>query len=385
MKKRITALLLVLILCLGLLTGCGEQTDDGTQDDTTTTGDTVTGVTIDAAAAYAKNDPAAVVMTVNGSEVPWDELFYRLYSVVYQLEYYGGGSVVWNDPCIFNSAYTNGEYAWLVAVDGCIQYHMLEKHFDEMNITLDAEDEATLAEILAKDMVGMCGENATEEDFNAALGDLYLTRETYDFMNKMGVLYENAYEKVCGMNGENLEEADIQACIEDNQYRTVKHILLMTTDAEGNPLPEDEIAVKRDIAEQVLSDLQAVSGDTDALLKLFDEKMHEYSEDTGLPYYPDGYTFGPGKMVEEFEAASDELKDYEMSGIVESTFGYHILLRLPTTRDSVVEYVDGTNDYTIGTYAAASIFGSMMNAWTEEAEVKWEPAFETLTAEMVFA
>lgn len=384
MKKRITALLMALILCLGMLTACGSDTAEDTtvEDDTTAEAE---GVTIDPDAAYAQYDPNTVVMTVNGSEVTWSELFYRLYSVVYQLEYYGGGTIVWEDPCLFDSSYTNAEYAMYVAVDGCIQYHMLEKQFKDMNITLTAEDEATLAELLATDMEGLCGENATEEDFNAVLEELYLTRETYDYMNTMGVLYERAYQEIAGFNGENLDESEIQECIDAYGFRTNKHILLMTTDAEGLTLSDEEIAAQKQTAEEILAALRAVEGDKDALVKLFDEKMFEYSEDTGLAYYPDGYTFGPGEMVAEFEAESDTLGDYQVSDIVETSYGYHILLGLPTTRDSLVEYVDGIDDYTVGSYAAARVMGSLMSAWYEEAEIVWEDNFETMTAEMIFS
>ena len=67
-----------------------------------------------------------------------------------------------------------------------------------------------------------------------------------------------------------------------------------------------------------------------------------------------------------------------------SDYGYHIILRLPTTRDSVVTYVDPTTSYTIGSYAAASTFSSLLSAWMDEADVTWSGAFETMTAEKVF-
>ena len=64
-----------------------------------------------------------------------------------------------------------------------------------------------------------------------------------------------------------------------------------------------------------------------AISSLFAQFADEYSEDTGREANPTGYIFTPGTMVAEFENAVKALKPGELSGLVESTYGYHIILR----------------------------------------------------------
>ena len=88
--------------------------------------------------------------------------------------------------------------------------------------------------------------------------------------------------------------------------------------AEENLAKAEEIKAK---AEDVYAKVTAEGADFDAL-------MTEYSEDTGLAYYPDGYALGEGHShyVEEFTNAALALENVgDISGIVETSYGYHIL------------------------------------------------------------
>ena len=109
-------------------------------------------------------------------------------------------------------------------------------------------------------------------------------------------------------------------------YRA-KHILLMTVDPETRePLDEETIAQKKAQADDLLSQLRAAEDP----VALFDELMNQYSEDTGLAAYPDGYTAQKGQMAPAFEEAALALQDGAISDVVYSeTTGYHIILRLP--------------------------------------------------------
>ena len=81
----------------------------------------------------------------------------------------------------------------------------------------------------------------------------------------------------------------------------------------------------------------------------FDKLMKEYSEDPGKEAYPDGYVFAEGEMVDEFYDTAKELKENEVSDIVKSVYGYHIIKRLllpelnEKTSVSVINAMAGKN------------------------------------------
>lgn len=104
-------------------------------------------------------------------------------------------------------------------------------------------------------------------------------------------------------------------------YRHAKHILILTKnmDTGAEMSPEAQEAAKQK-AEGLYK--RALDGED------FDSLMAEYSEDPGLKTQPDGYVFGDGEMVPQFQDETDSLPVGGI-GLVKSDFGYHIILRLP--------------------------------------------------------
>lgn len=106
----------------------------------------------------------------------------------------------------------------------------------------------------------------------------------------------------------------------NNNYVCAKHILVLTTDpVSGEAKSDAEKKKAKSTAETILKKVK--KGED------FDKLIEEYNEDPGMASYPDGYVFTYGEMVKEFEDATLALKEGETSGIVESSFGYHIILR----------------------------------------------------------
>ena len=111
-------------------------------------------------------------------------------------------------------------------------------------------------------------------------------------------------------------------------YVRAKHVLVAFD--EQAELTEEVKAQKKAVAQEIL---EKAMGGAD-----FDELISQYGQDPGMVALPDGYYFTYGEMVEPFEKAAFELKEGEISDIVETNYGYHIILRLgldhPSIKDS---------------------------------------------------
>lgn len=108
--------------------------------------------------------------------------------------------------------------------------------------------------------------------------------------------------------------------MDDLEAISAKHILIMVDEENG----VDKKTAKEK-AEKVLKKVKAGED--------FDDLIEEYNQDSGQP--EEGYTFGKGQMVEEFEKAAFALKPDETSGLVETTYGFHIIKRIVTYTDVI--------------------------------------------------
>jgi len=125
----------------------------------------------------------------------------------------------------------------------------------------------------------------------------------------------------------NVTDADIKKFYDDTnntakfeEPETVRasHILLMTQDPKtGQELSKADKDAKRKTMEGLLK--RARAGEDFAKL------AKEYSEDPGSKDKSGEYTFPRGQMVPEFETAAFALKTNEVSDIVTTQYGYHII------------------------------------------------------------
>ena len=319
MKKQLSGLLALLLL-LTACVGCGSKTPDAPK-----------GIYYDVTGI----DPAQTVLELDGNTIPAELYFYWLgYScsnVEYQLQmfssYYGlytelvneDGSVVWDGDLEGN---TPAKMAQETAESSALSYLVLENMAKEYGVTLTDEDRAELDETLSAQIE----QNGGEEAFQQSLELMGISRESLERIYAANYLFAHLQD-IAADPSSDLYEAPSET---DNAY--VDHILLMTVDSETRePLSEEEIAAKRTQAEELLAQLQAA----DDVEALFGQLVTEYGEDPGREAET-GYLINPEtNFVQEFKDAAFALKPGEISGIVESDYGYHIILRKALTESQI--------------------------------------------------
>lgn len=120
-----------------------------------------------------------------------------------------------------------------------------------------------------------------------------------------------------------ISETEMKKYYEDNKKSfytdtvTASHILLKTQDSEGKELSAEKKKEAKKKAEEALAKVK--SGED------FAKVAKKYSQDSSASKGGELGTFGRGQMVSEFEKAAFNMKKGEISDIVETEYGYHII------------------------------------------------------------
>ena len=279
-----------------------------------------------------------------------------------------GGGVDWDGVCIYDKTKTNAEWCVNEALYNAAQACVIMSKGKSMNCLPTDEQLKTL-----EDNISAIRKNYEDQDdpdaaFTAALNDQGFTLDSFKTVNKVNFTLSNIFASLYGENGEKVSDEILKGYIDKNDFMTSAHILFKTTEevkGEDGQTTEKDIsdsakAEKKAKAEKLAKELKAIKDDEKRKEK-FLEYMKKDSEDPGKESYPNGYCFTDGAMVQEYTDATKALKDYEVSDVVESKFGYHIIMRLPTTASDVD--INNQYGYTLGQMAASYDFDEEMKKW----------------------
>lgn len=377
--KKIVPLVLALSMCVALLSGCQSSELKAYSDDTTASGETTQK---DYTPCFESYEPDEVMMTIDGIDVTWRELFYWYYYDVSNLESYYGEITDWDAASPADSEQSYREYVVSSALDVVKHYCALEKKAADMGITLSDADKA---EIQSRwDTNVQTYGSGDESAFVEYLEGLFLSKDLYNHINEVSTLYTLMKTEMYGANGEKLSADEVLDKAEEMGYMRAKHIFLSTTDDSGNALSDEDKTAKKAQLQTMLDELKKITEPAKLEARL-DELAKQSSEDTGLQYYTEGYTFTEGDMDEKFDAAVAATEVNALyPEIVESSMGYHIVMRLPLSTTAAVEYTSEDAFYSLPYYVAEEMFASLTDSWAEESEVELTKTYKKMDIAKVF-
>lgn len=338
MKNRKRLVAFALVLSLTTLSGCGPKPSGSAGSGSASGSGSGSSDSITPMDLSQVTDPALAVAGVAGEEVlvklgtaeitANDYLYWLQRSISDYLEPFGGQMTTLPWDTEMSDGLTFGQYMLDDALDAAALHCMLRELARQENLTPDPEV-ATQVDKQYADMVVQAGSD--ESRVIHTLWTQMLSRELLTTLNENTELFDQLAELYYGENsGHYPTDAEVNAYLDEVGRYKAKHILLATIDLDTRePLDEATVAQKKAQAEDFLAQLRAAEDP----IALFDDLMNEHSEDSGLATNPDGYTTAKGDMVAPFEEAALALKAGEISEVVESDFGYHIILRLPLDPD----------------------------------------------------
>lgn len=310
------------------------------------------------------NEGAETVLTVNGDAVTADEYSgYMLYNMQYYASMYAqmGLTDLWSNEDMAKSLGASMPEA---AEQQAIYARVVMQKFNELGLKLSYNEQKEMASVRRNSIA-----NTTKDAYLNQIAQFGFSDQTYQNFMYISQCYQALNDYYFGENGVNTpSDEDIQKYYEDN-YITAKHILITTVDpASGETKRTDEEAKKK--AQSILDRINAGED--------FDTLMNQYSEDTGLSNNPNGYTFTEGQMVTEFYDGAKALAEDEVSELVKSNYGYHIIKRvklddsqLDNFKSDIISAISGSMD-------------ELLQQWMDEAQVETTDLYSTITYENVY-
>lgn len=214
------------------------------------------------------------------------------------------------------------------------------KKAEEMGISLTAEEKQTIN----KNKSAVINNAGGRTTFKQTLNEMGADEKAYDTYLQTQALSSKVNNAIA--EGIAVEDATLRE-IFDKEYIGVQHILIKTVDDNRVALPQDQITAARTKAEDILKRAKA-GEDFYTLMKEFSEDKQEGSDLAEYYLLKEDDNF-----VEEFKTAAFALKENEISEIVTTEYGYHIIKRINVTDDE--KYFNEIKDTIKSNYLSGEI------------------------------
>lgn len=260
----------------------------------------------------------------------------------------------------------------------------------------DATEEELAAEVEAQLQAYMNDMGYTEEYIKELLSYNYAANQLYEKYTEDVTVTDDEvraeYDRLVEEDKTSFEESPMEFEYADTYYyapegyKRIKHIFKSLTDEQ-----EDEIQALRDEGNEEEADaleqqyMDALRQEMEALLPTltaenFDEVMQEETMDPGLSYYPDGYVVSPDvnstSYDQTFTETAGTLENVgDISGVIESSMGYHILMYAEAIPSGAVDYdsvKDSVQEDLLET-RKNEVYSGLVQQWRSEMTVETYP------------
>lgn len=318
-------------------------------------------------AGIARDTP---LLTVDGAQVPAEEVLYWVSSYADQYAAWGMTDLTMD----MGNGQTLGQYYLDSAVETATLYQLMQNKAEELKLGWTKDNQTSYDEQLQTMKESLAQQAGLDMETQSAQVDTELVRlisymglsqEGFFHINQASFLYNNLMEGLFGTEGTDAPDA---GKLEEAGVLHAKHILIKAepvTDEAGN-VTDDGMAAAQAQAQELYDQLLSAEDP----MTLFDQLMTEYTDDVdssgNVNGGTDGYTFGPGEMVDEFYEGAKALGEGEISQPIQSQYGYHIILRLSADNEA------GYDKY------AQVKMQDQIDQWMDEAQVERAEELDSL-------
>ncbi len=251
-------------------------------------------------------------------------------------------------------------------IDAIARQYLLVEAEKEYGATVDQKDLDKAWDDAVKNYGG------DEKAFVEMIGQIGYTKEAYLESIKSSLAQQKLKEKVAPAK-EPTDEEIVSYLNENlssyNGARRSSHILFKVPEDAS----DEQRAKVEEEAQKVLDKINA--GDLE-----FEEAAKDYSEDSSAEKGGDVGWDKLATFVPEYQDALSALSEGQVSGLVKTDYGYHIIKCTGVfdvqAVDSIDEVPEGIRDYVsdmIETQAVSAAYGDWLNGYTEKADIKINP------------
>lgn len=321
-KKAIEIGISLLICITCIFAGCArsEQSTEDSDEEKTAPLEAESAVPLsecDISNAESSYPDIPYVLKINGEEVSYDEFAYILN--YYKTAYDNGDATYWNENP------NRIAYVQELVLTEIKRNYAIRQEAERRELALTDTELTEMHVNISKTVQSVGG----LDTFKALLASMNMTPYAYNSIAETELLSQKLKNDFLENQEILTSDTAIRNILNSGEFIRCKHILIQNDEGDDKSANEELIRQLHD----------RVYGGED-----FSEIMKEYSEDPGLSSNPDGYYFFRGEMTEVFEKAAFALRDNQISDIVETEFGYHIIQRLPKEDAYIEEHFDEIKD-----------------------------------------